>query len=174
MIFYLIGPSNVGKTFLAQEVAKLLDCIIHKHLDKLIKEREGVESLCEYFTKVGPSGFWEKSRELIHKIKLTYEDTPNICLIDVGAGVLESPKGRDFLKKESERTIVVLDYIEKITRRDHLKRSFKEYCQKELKYERIKVYKQAKYKFLIGGFSKEEAVKAFIKFLTIKILGEYK
>jgi len=157
MIIYLIGPSGVGKSSLAEKAANHFLCCVHKDIDEICKSKEFDWQTCEKtFLEI------EKEEE---------KDPSKTYIINIGAGSQTRPELNNFLKSPRRDVVLVWAPPEEALKRNPLgpNRSLEEY--KETEYR----LRQCLYSLVdststvdISGKNKEEAQKLFISFLKNK------
>jgi shikimate kinase len=167
MIFYLLGPSHIGKTTLGLFASKRIKNCEFFDLDKLVAQRNNVKHISDLPKKIGWDGFWRECKAVLEELDERYKnDDKVLCLVAIGAGALVSKEGQNYFKN-CRNTITIYGFIEEVYIRNRLrtKRSYEEFKNSEYSKERMDVYKSSKFKFDISGLNKEQAGEVFVKFL---------
>src|SRR5437870_2377552 len=137
MLVLIIGPSNVGKSSLAEYAGERVPNCESYDLDDLISRRKD-KSVRDVFADFKPDGFLKLCRQEIDKLRSQCRN--RLCLVVVGAGALESFQARDWLNQFE--TIAITATPEEVYRRDRLKeiRTFYQFKQTEYSNYRKSIY----------------------------------
>lgn len=166
MLIYLIGPSAVGKSAVARNVAALSPSFSYVDLDDLMRAKDPV-----LFNHNGNR--WQDFWELARRCFLELEAAPSNqkCLVDVGAGCL---KTIDALKYFAQQSVVaILDEPANSFRRAQARpggywssRTLDEYSREEYSLERRQFYDAARHKVEVNGLDEQAATRKFSEVLA--------
>jgi len=127
MIIFLIGASSVGKSTLAEHFCSQQKGFIHKRLDRCVMdlaeqrfETREIEKFPGYTNEEKWQKFWNLSAECIKECLEKFANSEDVCIIDVGAGALQTDLGRRFFDQNPHAVLISAPYRE-IHDRDKLK-----------------------------------------------------
>ncbi|MBZ0315266.1 MAG: hypothetical protein K8L91_02525 [Anaerolineae bacterium] len=107
-LVYIIGPSGAGKSSLCEKLAGLDPQYIHFSLDDEVKKLSGVQHLTEIIRQPNDwEKFWTHCSQVIENIYRTGLES-HIYLVDVGAGALETPIGREYFIGHAKQLICIM------------------------------------------------------------------
>lgn len=169
MIVFLVGASSVGKSTLAEHFCSKHEGFIHKRLDRcaidIAEDRfktKNIEDFPGYTDEEKWKQFWKLCAECIKAYDEEFEKSENVCIIDVGAGALQTDLGRCFFDKNPRAVLISAPYRE-IYDRDKLneKRNHRQYYETEFSPDRTRLYNSIPHKIDIKGLDLEAAKKKF-------------
>lgn len=169
MLYFLIGPSGVGKSELGSFGARIFKDCLFFDLDKLVTEKMRVPHARELSGKTGWNAFWYVSEEVINKLNDKHRDSSSLILVAVGAGSLCTKNGRNYFR-QCPNTITIFAPAEEVIQRNPLgpNRSFQEFQNTEYSDSRMDVYNSTQYKIDVSRLNEEQARQKFIDFLQDK------
>ncbi|MDG4548809.1 MAG: AAA family ATPase [Candidatus Contendobacter sp.] len=162
---FLIGPSGVGKTKLAQKVLQFSDNVKVVDLDNEIKKAFPTIYFMAYQNW---ERFWEASIRCIQENQTDNER--QFLIVDVGAGSLQSRRAPEFFK--NQKTVLVFDTPENTLRKIQTRpdshwvgRSVADFTAVEYSPNRRMIYAVASHRIDVGTCSLREAAMNLLDFL---------
>jgi len=162
---FLIGPSGVGKTKLAQEVLQCSDDIKILDLDREIKK----SFPATYFLAHQDwEKFWDASMCCIQDNQT--DDERQFLIVDVGAGSLQSKRAIGFFR--NQKTVLVFDTPENTLKKIQARpgspwvgRSVMDFTAVEYSPNRKMIYTVASHRIDVGTCSLQGAAMDLLDFL---------
>lgn len=155
MVFYLIGPSGVGKSTLSQYASEVFESVDVTSIDNLCKGHEFDWSVCG---------------RTLNELEEEFDNNESvILLVDIGAGTQYGCGHQllDYFSDKKSRVISVYGNPEEVILRNPLgkDRNFDEYIKTEYSPIRQSLYDYAGHKIDVSGQSEEIAKEFFVKYL---------
>jgi shikimate kinase len=163
-VLYIIGPSGAGKSALSKLLADIDQSITYINLDDALKHKTGYQHVTKLFDDLTPSGFWQQAYEVFQGLEEQYRGD-QFCLVDVGAGTLETPLGRQYFIDRSNKLICIWGTPEAIWERKYKQQGWSLDRLKSIEYppHRATLYDAAVIKLDTSDQSSEEALKPLQK-----------
>ncbi len=163
MLLYVIGPSGVGVTTLITEARKKRSSIIHISVNDYVKAKD------PYLHGTANrrwGEFWALSLKCFRTNEALYNDSTDLCLIDVDSGCLETEEALAYFKSK-DNVLLIEDKPESIFKRnphwaDKSPLRFERFRKIEYSKLRKKIYKSCDYSLRVAGLDLDEAVDSFI------------
>ena len=173
MLFYVVGPTGVGKTTLLEAACLKLDSVRVFDVDGYIKETNPA--------LYGHTGdrwdeFWQSAVEYFESLERNCREKGRLCFADVGAGCLQTEDAIPYFGFRN--TIVIWDSPENVLQRVQSRprspwqsKRLEEFKDGEYSPQRKKVYDAATYRLSVEGLTKEQAAEQFLQLLDRLISG---
>jgi shikimate kinase len=163
MFIYLVGPSGVGKSSLAKQIADNRE-FIHVDLDELVSAKNQKAGIAELLAQKDKSWLWVQYKPIIDDVVAKYKAYNTKVMLDLNAAALQSEEAKIFL--EYQRTVLVTAspgevFIKDKQKRGNKKINYFDWEMVEYSTNRIKFYGSCKLKIDISDLSSEEALTKF-------------